>query len=78
MVMDVGGGHARHDSVYARTCKQGEVFDGQVYGGIGMRNIHSQFDFGAQVRTETRSRTIISFLPLALFAALMAALAFIG
>ncbi|MDP6666656.1 MAG: hypothetical protein QF357_04585 [Dehalococcoidia bacterium] len=43
-----------------------------------MRNIHSQFDFGAQVRTETRSRTIISFLPLALFAALMAALAFIG
>ncbi len=43
-----------------------------------MKYAQSQFDFGAQVRARTQQRAIISFLPIALFVALMTALAFVG
>ncbi len=43
-----------------------------------MKYTHSQFNFGAQVRARTQPRAIISFLPIALFVALMTALAFVG
>ena len=45
--------------------------------GTGMKHKSWQFNFGAQVRARTQPRTIASFLPIALFAALVAALAFI-
>ena len=46
--------------------------------GIGMKNSQSHFNFGAHVRAGTQSRNFSSLLPIALFAALVAALVFLS
>ena len=46
--------------------------------GTGMKHANTQFNSGARVRARTQPKTIASFLPISLFAALVAALAFIG
>ena len=43
-----------------------------------MKNTDSQFNQSTQVRSNTQPRAIASYIPIALFAALVTALAFIG
>ena len=43
-----------------------------------MKHTDSQFKRDAQVRSKTQPRTIAPYVPIALFAVLVAALAFIG
>ena len=50
----------------------------EFFGGPGIRMTYliSIFNFGVQVRAAVRFHAVVSFLPIALFVALVAALAF--
>lgn len=43
-----------------------------------MKKRHTQMNIAAQVRVAKRSTSLVSFLPITLFAALVTAIAFIG
>lgn len=43
-----------------------------------MKNPHTRMNIGTQVRIAVRSTSLVSLLPLGLFAALVGAIAFIG
>ncbi|WP_342822629.1 hypothetical protein [Candidatus Lucifugimonas marina] len=43
-----------------------------------MKIRHTRMNIGTQVRVAKRSTSLVSFLPIALFAALVTAIAFIG
>ncbi len=43
-----------------------------------MKHTRARFNIGAQVRVSSRTSPIVKFLPILLFAALIAAIAFLG
>lgn len=70
-------GEGTHDTFPCKTehVETDETSNGR---GTGMNQTYSQANFGVQVRARTRPRTVASFVPIALFVALVTALAFIN